>query len=84
VRDALTVPWSTEPVEGHNSSTEAEQTSEVRAGQTRFVTDSRIGRSLVSPGALHADCGQAWLTSPNCGRTGFEVITEGGSNTLVF
>ena len=38
MRDALTVPWSTEPVEGHNSSTEAEQTSEVRAGQTRFVT----------------------------------------------
>lgn len=49
VRAALTLPWSTGPVEGHISSTEADQTSDVRAGETRLATDPRVARGLIGP-----------------------------------
>src|SRR5882762_6458910 len=59
-----------------HSSTEADQTSDVRTCQTRFATDPRLACSLISlrhPFALYTELDSL---HQKCGRTGFGVTTE--------
>lgn len=63
VRAALTLPWSTRPVEGHiqrlklikrqmyerKPSEVVLPDAYVRASQTRLATDSRVARGLIEP-----------------------------------
>ena len=81
VQAALTLPMEHRTGRRTNSSTEADQTPDVRTSQSRSAADSRTVRGLIEP---------VWCTREGldplhqkCGRSGFNVATDARSHELL-